>query len=259
MPDRAALPVLACEELGRGEPVLLVHGFPFSGALWRPVGELLAAQGWRVLLPDLRGFGASGGPPPADLAGHADDLRALLLARGLRGPVPWVGFSMGGYVTLEAWHRHPSAIGRMGLVDTRAGGDDEAARAGRLATAERVEREGSRVVADAMLPRLFAATSDEGLRRRWHAAMVGAAPAGVAAALRAMASRRDARPSLARIDVPCAVVVGTEDVITPPAESSALAAAIPGAQLTQVPAAGHMAPVEAPARVAEALAALLRR
>ena len=210
---------LAYTERGHGAPILLIHGFPFSGAMWHPVAELLAREGRRVLLPDLRGFGASTGTPPTGLAGHADDLVAWLDALGLREPLPWVGFSMGGYVALEAWRRHPERIGRLGLVDTRAGPDDEAGRAGRLATALRVEREGSVVVADAMLPKLFASASSTELRVAAHTAMKASLPQGVAAALRAMAARADSRPTLATIRVPTAVVVGAEDAITPPAEA----------------------------------------
>ena len=120
-------------EHGAGTPVLLVHGFPFSGAMWTPVAKRLAAAGWRAIVPDLRGFGASVGTPVTSLGDHVDDLVRLLDSLGLRAPVAWVGFSMGGYIALEAWRRHPGRIGGLGLVDTRAGPDDEKGRAGRLA------------------------------------------------------------------------------------------------------------------------------
>jgi len=67
---------------------------------------------------------------------------------------------------------------------------------------------------------------------------------GIAGALRGMAIRPDRRNDLARIAVPTLVLVGEEDVITPPAEVQALADAIPNARLEVVPEAGHMAPFE---------------
>lgn len=248
---------LSMAEYGAGSAVLLLHGFPFSGVMWEPVARLLAKLGKRVLVPDLRGFGASTGAPAAALRDHADDLVGLLDALGLHAPVPWIGFSMGGYIALETWRRHPGRIGRLGLVDTRAGPDDDSARAGRLATALRVETEGSAVVADAMLPKLFSPKTAAPQRASHYAAMQAALPLHVAAALRAMAGRADSRPLLATISVPTVVVVGADDVITPPAEAQALAKGIPRARLHVIAAAGHMAPVEQPDAVASALAELL--
>jgi pimeloyl-ACP methyl ester carboxylesterase len=248
---------LSVTAYGEGSAVLLLHGFPFTGAMWEPVARLLARLGRRVLVPDLRGFGASTGVPAEALRDHADDLVGVLDALELHEPVPWIGFSMGGYIALEAWRRHPGRIGRLGLVDTRAGPDDDTARAGRLATALRVEKEGSAVVADAMLPKLFSPQTTAPRRASHHAAMKAAAPLHVAAALRAMAGRADSRPLLATISVPTVVVVGADDVITPPAEAQALVKGIPRARLHVIAAAGHMAPVEQPDAVASALADLL--
>lgn len=244
---------MALRERGAGPVVLLVHGFPLTGALWEPVARRLVDAGHRVLAPDLRGFGQSRGDPAQTLATHADDLVALLDALAIEGPVAWVGFSMGGYVALEAWRRHRGRVGALALVDTQAGADDEKGRAGRQALARRVEAEGSVVVADAMLPRLFGPAAAPDLAEEWRGRMRAADPAAVAAALRAMGARPDSRGDLPGIAVPVTVVVGAEDRITPPALARAMAGAIPGALLREVPGAGHMAPVEQPQAVAEAL------
>ena len=250
---------LAVQEHGEGPPALFVHGFPLSAAMWRPVGERLARVGSRVLAPDLRGFGASQGAPAPDLAVHVEDLVALLDALGLDEPVPWIGFSMGGYVCLEAWRRHPERIGALGLIDTRAAADDAAGRQAREATATAVQAKGSHVVADAMIEKLFAPEAPQALRAMWHERMRSAAPEAVAAALRAMAARADSTGLLATIDVPTLVLVGAQDVITPPRDAEALAAGIQGAGYAVIPAAGHMAPVEQPEAVATHLEAFLKR
>jgi pimeloyl-ACP methyl ester carboxylesterase len=244
---------------GAGDPVLLVHGFPFSSAMWVPVAERLARSGFRALAPDLRGFGGSAGEPASGVTTYADDLVGVLDGLGARGAVPWVGFSMGGYVALEAWRRHAPRIGALALVDTRATPDDDEARAGRLATAAKVAKDGSVVVADAMLPKLFAPAAPEALRRATHAAMAAAPSAGVAAALHAMASRADSTATLPTIRVPTLVLVGKDDAITPVRDAEAMASAVAGATLVVVEGAGHLAPLEQPDAVAEHLVRWLRR
>ena len=78
-------------------------------------------------------------------------------------------------------------------------------------------------------------------------------PETVEADLTAMRDRPDARASLADIAIPTLVVVGEQDALTPPADSQAMAEAIPGAKLVTVSGAGHLAPMERPGAVAAAL------
>jgi pimeloyl-ACP methyl ester carboxylesterase len=82
-------------------------------------------------------------------------------------------------------------------------------------------------------------------------------PRGVAAAARGMAQRPDMTASLAQIGCPTLVVVGQGDVISPPTEMRGMAAAIPGARCVEIPAAGHMAPLENPHAVNAAIVAFL--
>jgi 3-oxoadipate enol-lactonase len=248
---------LHAQAFGAGEPVLLVHGFPFSSDMWVPVAERLAAAGRRALVPDLRGFGASSGTPASGMATYADDLARLLDGLDVRGPIPWVGFSMGGYVALEAWRRHADRIAALALVDTRATPDDEQARTGRRDTAEKVGQSGSVVVADAMLPKLLSPGALPLLRHAVHAAMAAAPPDGVRAALLAMASRADSTATLATIRVPTLVLVGKDDAITPVADSESMARLLPRARLAVLPDAGHLAPLEQPDAVAAELRAWL--
>src|SRR5919206_3995273 len=103
---------LGYSDTGSGSPVvLLVHGFPLNRSMWDPQLGVLRERA-RVIVPDLRGFGASeAGPPgPLGMDQHADDLVALLDALGIRDPVVYVGLSMGGYVGLALWRRHPERV-----------------------------------------------------------------------------------------------------------------------------------------------------
>jgi pimeloyl-ACP methyl ester carboxylesterase len=78
-------------------------------------------------------------------------------------------------------------------------------------------------------------------------------PETVEADLVAMRERPDSTSFLPEITVPTIVIVGEQDVLTPPADSEAMAGAIPGARLVTVPGAGHLTPMERPRAVAEAL------
>ena len=78
--------------------------------------------------------------------------------------------------------------------------------------------------------------------------MIAQAPAeGIVGALEAMMQRPDSTPLLPAIGVPTLIVVGEEDVPTPPKESRAMAAAIPGSRLEIIEGAGHLANLERPA------------
>ena len=239
-------------ELGSGPAVVLVHGYPLDGAIWSGVARALA-PGLRVLKPDLPGHGENAAPAAQSIEGQADFLEAILAE--LPEPVGLVGFSMGGYVTLALMRRRPEKVRALALVDTRAGADDEAGRARRDETIATVRAGGVAPIAQAMLGKLL---SPEGLKKadlveRVSRIMTRQKAETVAADLAAMRDRPDQTPSLSSIAVPTLVVVGELDVLTPPSESQAMAAAIPGARLVTVPGAGHLAPMERPRAVAAAL------
>jgi pimeloyl-ACP methyl ester carboxylesterase len=259
---RAGKIELFTSDTGRGAPLLLVHGFPLDHRMWREQVAELSGR-FRVIAPDLRGFGAS--PAAGDTASmeqYADDLAALLDALDVREPVAFCGLSMGGYIAWQFWRRHAPRLARLILCDTRASADTPEAARNRLEMAQRVLDHGTAEVAPVMLPRLLAPGTQqqrpelvEWLRRQIDAVP----PQAIAAAQRAMAARPDASAWLAGIKVPTLVVVGEHDAISTVAEMRGLAEAIPGATLLVVPAAGHLAPLENPAPVNRALAEFLAR
>lgn len=245
------------EVAGEGEPLLLVHGFPLSGQLWDGIVERLRGE-FRLIVPDLRGLGRSEFAEPATLRDHADDLAALLDELGERRPVVVVGLSMGGYVAFEFVRRHRRRVRALVLVDSRAQPDTPEGVRGRHEMAERALREGSAAVADGMVDRLFAPSAPPALKEEWRARMAATPAAGAAAALLAMADRPDARPLLRRFARPTLVVVGAEDLITPPGEARTMAEAARAGRLVVVPGAGHMTPVERPDELAAALRDFVR-
>jgi pimeloyl-ACP methyl ester carboxylesterase len=252
---------LGYDDVGDGDVVLLVHGFPHGRRLWAPAVDALGALGggaprWRCVAPDLRGFGDSDSRGPYTMDGHADDLAALCDALGLARPVV-VGLSMGGYVALALWRRHASRVRALVLADTRATPDDDQVRARRLEHAALVRREGLGALADVQLGGALGRTTRE--RRPDVVASFRALMArcgtveGMVGALDAMRARPDSTPLLATIDVPVLVVGGEEDAITRPSEMRALHERIAGSRLVMIPEAGHATCWEQPAAFSRAL------
>src|SRR6266568_9026223 len=97
---------LYARDVGQGPPLLLLHAFPRSSAMWLAQRERLASR-FRVITPDLRGFGGSRlGPEEPSIDVMADDVVQLLRSRGIQKAVIG-GLSMGGYVAMAICRRHP--------------------------------------------------------------------------------------------------------------------------------------------------------
>ena len=247
-------------EQGRGPALLLVHGFPLDHSMWHEQIDGLSRD-FRVIAPDLRGFGQSEVTRgTVTMQRFADDLAALLDELGVTKPINFCGLSMGGYIGWQFVARHREKLGKLIIADSRAVADNEKAAGGRKETADKVEKEGTKIVADAMLPKLFPAREIErgaAFVKATEAVMLASPPAGVAAALRGMAARPDFTSELSKIDVPTLILCGQEDAIAPAAEMEGIAKAIPGGKYVSIAGAGHMSPLEKPAEVNAAIRAFL--
>lgn len=246
---------------GNGPALLLLHAFPLGLFMWEPQVETLAAT-HRVICFDARGFGASDrGEGPLTMERIADDAAALLDQLGVAKAFVG-GCSMGGYAALAFARRHPQRLLGLVLLDTRAGADTDEGKAGRAALAAKLLAEGSSAAVSAFLPKLLGETTkreQQPLVARLRERILATSPQAIADALHGLAARVDSRPTLAQLSVPTLVLVGAEDVLTPPAEAEAMATAIPRARLEVVPRAGHLANLEQPEAVNAALRAFLAR
>ena len=241
---------LSCEVRGTGLPLVLLHGFPVDREMWAAQVEALGRE-FRVIAPDLRGFGKST-IEPADVDSglgmdrYAADVMAMLDALGVVQPIVLAGFSMGGYAAWQIALHHAKRLRGLVLCDTRAVGDTEDAAAGRLKMAKSVLEENSAEPALAMLPKLL---SPETLEKRPEvvagvkAMILRQSPEAIAAAQRGMALREDVRDELHRIHCPCLGIVGSADVISTPQEMQAIIGSLPDARLVEV-AGGHLTPME---------------
>lgn len=249
-------------EAGSGEPIVFVHGFPFHSVMW---AEQLSAlpPGWRGIAPDLRGFGAS---EPGDVAVYtmelfAQDLLALLDHLSIQRAV-LCGLSMGGYVLFEFWRLFPQRVRALVLSDTRPGPDSADAKKARESLARRVEKEGNAPVVDGMLPKVLNNTSRYSrpqVVQVIRSMMQETAAATMARALRGMAARPDSEPVLRTINVPCLIVVGSDDAITGKGQAEFMARGIRGSSLEIIDDAGHVPPLEKPADFNKVLNGFLTR
>ncbi|WP_166826945.1 alpha/beta fold hydrolase [Thalassoroseus pseudoceratinae] len=241
---------------GHGPTVLLVHGFPVDHRMWRKQTATLS-QTHRVIAPDLRGFGESPATTGViSMTQFADDLADLLEQMEVAEPIVFCGLSMGGYIAWQFAHHYPEKLRGLILCDTKATADSEAAVATRHDVAEKVIADGPEFLSKSMPSKIFSNHS-----RAEHPELVefvqqmirDASPNGIAAASWGMSLRPDMTELLPTISVATLVVVGEDDELTSPSEMQTIAESIPNGKAVVVPQAGHMAPLEQPAIVNDAI------
>lgn len=241
--------VMAYDEVGSGPAVILIHGFPLCREMWRPQIGALTKAGYRVVLPDLRGFGESDAPEgPYSMPLFADDIVALMDHLEIEKAVIG-GMSMGGYVVFNLVERYPERLAGACFLTTRAEADSEEAKARRLYLARELKQRGPQVIADAFETMLFAPSSLTERPKllaeafRW---MTTTDSRGLAGGLLAMRERKDYSSVMREFRIPALAIGALEDRAAPPDHARAIAAAIPGCSLCLIPEAGHLVNLEYP-------------
>lgn len=245
---------LSYTDRGAGPALVLLHGFPLDGRVWDDQTAALSDR-YRVIVPDLRGFGQSRSDAPFTIESLADDVHALLAGVGAL-PCVLGGLSMGGYVALAYAKKYPADLRGLALIDTRAEADTPEGKAGRAKMIDTVRASGAKAVADQMMPKMVAAEAQDhrpDLVRRLRDVMEACPPLTIEHALEAMRDRPDYRADLPAVRAPTLVLVGDADAITPPAMAETIHKAVPGSTLAVVKGAGHMAIMEQPGQVNQAL------
>jgi 3-oxoadipate enol-lactonase len=241
---------------GQGPPVVLLHGWACSSAVWLAVVEDLG-DAYATVAFDLPGFGASerieGSFSLADLAAEVDH---ALESSGVTDAVV-VGHSMGGMVLQHLYAKSPERVRGIVLCGTTSAASGPYQQT-TLQLKELINTQGSATLGAAMGPGLFGDAY-----RQTHPIQVDEFIAEVAtcdeavlsAALDAIAPF-DLTDQLGRITVPCAVVVGDVDPFLE--DCRLLAKAINGASLSVLHGVGHMEPMESPGEVAAAVEEVVR-
>lgn len=252
---------LAATSRGDGPPLVALHGFTGTGAIW----GTLALPRRRVIAVDLPGHGAS--PPPAPGTGLPETADALVrvLDRLDLPAADWLGYSLGGRAALHVAVRHPTRVRRLvlesaspGLVaaaerDARSAADD--------ALAATIERDGVAAFVDRWMAQpLFASQRrlPRALLARARDARLANAPAGLAAALRQLGVGRQTPlwDALDGLRARTLLVAGADDERYL-AIARAMAHRLPRATVQVVPDAGHTTHLENPAAFTAAVEAFL--
>jgi pimeloyl-ACP methyl ester carboxylesterase len=243
--------------------VVLIHAFPLGAAMWEGQAKALP-DGWRLIAPDLRGFGGSTLPEPDDtqaIDDYAVDVIDLLGELGCTSAVIG-GLSMGGYVTFAVLRKAPGLARAVILADTRASADTSEGKGNRRNMLALLDREGAAGVARDMMPKLLGKTSLEEradvepfVRRLIKQQSQGA----IRGAIKRMMERPDAHDVLESLTVPALIIVGDEDVLTPVDDARKMQVAAPNAELVVIPRSGHLTNLEDPDAFNAALRAFLSR
>jgi len=240
---------------------VLLHAFPLGANMWEPQMRAIP-DGWRLITPDLRGFGGStelDSVSASSIADYAEDVADLLGELSVERAVIG-GLSMGGYAVFALLQSKPDIIEALILADTRAGADSPEARANRRNMLALVDREGPQGVAKEMMPKLLGKTTletNQTAEATVRRLIKQQSPVAIRGAINRMMHRPDSTALLATIKVPTLVIAGEEDTLTPVQEAEKMAAAIKGSKLVTIPAAGHLSNLEQPDAFNHALSAFL--
>ncbi|MDX1620286.1 MAG: alpha/beta fold hydrolase [Nitriliruptorales bacterium] len=246
------------EDVGGGDAtVVFSHGLLWDGRMFDPQVKALADR-YRCITYDHRGQGRSEVPPessiPMDLL-YAD---AVALIEHLdAAPCHFVGLSMGGFTAMRVAARRPDLLSSLVLLETSAQPEDPANVPKYRALTAITRFLGPGLVTGQVMPIMFGQTflNDPGReeeRERWKTILSGNRK-DVYKAVNGVIERNGIEEEIASIDVPTLVMVGEEDVATPPDKAEFIAATIPDAKLVRIPRAGHTSTIEQAGAVNDAL------
>jgi pimeloyl-ACP methyl ester carboxylesterase len=240
---------IAYYDSGAGRPIVFLHSFGHNKAMWLPQLNHFLERGYRVLAPDMPGHGDSSFDPEHHTVDRiAQSYIELLDVLALKGVV-LVGISMGGYVALRMWARHPAAIAALVLSNTKAERDSDEIVARRRAQIANIHEKGLAAFIHDGAPRRLSPRTLE--RRPWVLDSIKMMNFTVsaeanAATLDAMARKEDDTATLATIDVPALVTSGSDDIFIPKTSAGALRNGIRNARAHVIEETGHVSSLENP-------------
>jgi pimeloyl-ACP methyl ester carboxylesterase len=253
---------LRVAESGSGQPVLLIHGLFVDHSSWDLVMPELAEH-FRVVAPDLPGFGASEKPPSSRFAYGIDAFTEAIadLFAGLElGRAALVGHGLGGAIALTLAARHPELVSRLALVDPLCYGTGRRTRAhlallpliGGLVFKQLWGSGTFRAHFQEVLLGPGVSAKPERIARYYDAFNAPAARGSALATLRATVDTRTVVAQTTRIQTPTLVIWGRRDRVWPASDGQRLAREIPGAGLEYLDA-GHSPHEECPAELVRVL------
>lgn len=235
---------------GKGSPLFFLHSFAHTKLMWYPQLSYFANCGYRVIAADYRGYGDSSfdAKQGFTIDKLADDIS--ILANELKlSKATFIGISMGGYVALSLWEKHPELIGRLVLSNTKAEPDTQEIKERRAGQINFLGEHTLREFVESSAPkRLSPKTLQD---RPWVLDTIKSmnltlSPEILIATLQAMIDKRDNTNSLSSIDVPTLVTAGRDDIHIPKTSATVLTEGIKGSKFTYIDGTAHVSNLEDP-------------
>jgi pimeloyl-ACP methyl ester carboxylesterase len=244
----------------RSETILLVHGHPFNHTMWRY--QYNALQNFRLLLPDLKGYGNTDYRfDRIFIEEQALDLALLLDALNIER-VHLMGLSMGGQIIVEFARLFPHRTQSLIICDSNPAGETPSSRTARLQLADNMLSIGMEQYTTQDIHKYLHAdtiANESPAYLHLRQMMLNTKVEGAVAAHRGRAERRDNFSYLHKIEVPALVIVGSDDFFTPVADMQQVAGELPNAQLVVIENAGHMPNMEQPGAFNETVTQFYKR
>lgn len=226
--------------------IIFIHGFPLNKAMWnKQVGEL--KENYRVIAYDIRGHGNSdAGDDDFSIELFVNDLLSLMDALKIDKTI-LCGFSMGGYIALNAIENYPERFIALLLCDTNCADDKPEAKEKRMKTIESITEKGLAQYAEESLKKLFAPISFSKQIEEITIAremIMKTSTQSLFKTLHALAERAETCTNLHEIKVPVLIMVGKEDELTPPDVALSMHEKIKGSSIQIIDHAGHLSNME---------------
>ncbi len=229
-----------------GPTIIFIHGFPQNKSMWfKQIEEL--KDNYRVIAYDIRGHGNSdAGDNDFSIELFVKDLLNMMDALKIDKTI-LCGFSMGGYIALNAIENHPERFNALLLSDTNCADDTSEAKENRMKAIESIKENGVEQYAEASLKKLFAprsfSTHPEEIAVVKQMIME-TSKQSLYKTLHALAERKETCTKLHEIKVPVLIMVGKEDEITPPDVALSMHKKIKGSNIHIIEHAGHLSNLE---------------
>lgn len=240
---------LSYDDLGQsGTPVIFLHGYPFSKAMWRKQIDFLQTTN-RVIACDIRGFGDSEDESSIlsiDL--FAEDLLQFMDSLKIEKAIV-CGLSMGGFIALNAHKRFPERFEALILCDTQCIADTAAVKEKRYKTIDDISANGVKNFNDGFIENVFhkdSLSNKKELVEELRTVVFENSQHIITAGLTALAERTETCSTLGAISIPTMIICGREDTVTPLAQSDFMHQMIEGSTMHVIDNAGHVSNLEHP-------------
>lgn len=208
---------IAYTKTGKGEPLMLIHGFPENHELWKRIAPALSEQ-FTLLLPDIPGSGDSKSDhEEVSMEQLADAMKVVADAEGITQLV-LAGHSMGGYISLAFAEKYPSMIKGLSLVHSTATADDKEKKKKRQKSIDLIRKGGKEAFIKEMTPALFAKKFRENHKdviQEQITRGVQLPGESIIAFYTVMMNRKERTAILKAAKYPMQMVIGKEETIAP--------------------------------------------